>query len=138
MKDCLFCKIAAKEMPAEVIYEDDKTLAFLDVNPSASGHTVVIPTEHYRNIQELPVEFVEAVFTTVKTVASMLEKAMGGGHFTIGFNNGRLSGQEIDHIHIHLIPRCRDDGGDSIQSVVRALPGENLEEMKNKILKANG
>jgi histidine triad (HIT) family protein len=138
MSDCLFCKIAKKEIPAHVIYEDGTTIAFLDINPSAPGHTVVIPKEHYSSIQELPPESVAAVFVTAKTVVNKLEKAVGSGHFTIGFNNGRLSGQEIDHLHVHVIPRYENDGGGSVQSVVKNSSQEGPEEIKSKILKANG
>jgi histidine triad (HIT) family protein len=138
MNGCLFCQIVGGEIFTHAIYEDEKTTAFLDVNPSAPGHTIIIPKEHYSNIQELPAGLVNAVFITVKTVSAMLEKAMGNGHFTIGFNNGRLSGQEIDHIHIHLIPRYKNDGGNSIQSVVKNSSEEDLEEIKNKIIRANG
>ena len=138
MNDCLFCKIARKEIPAEVVYEDADTIAFLDINPSAEGHTVVIPKEHHQSIQILPAELVGPVFMTVKVVSSMLEKALGSGHFTIGFNNGKLSGQEVDHIHIHLIPRYKNDGGDSFQSIVQNTPTEDPKTTKEKILKANG
>lgn len=138
MKDCLFCKIASGEIPAENIYEDEKISAFLDINPSAPGHTMVIPKRHYPNIKELPESLTGDLFVAVKRVAQMLEKALETSHFTIGFNNGRLSGQEIDHIHVHLIPRFENDGGGSLQSLVHNSPEESLEEVRKKILEANG
>src|SRR4030042_5328903 len=108
--DCIFCRIVAGEIPAQTIYKDDKTVAFLDVNPSTLGHTLVIPKAHWADIQSLPSDLAEFLFGTVSKVAKMLEKAFSTKHFTIGFNNGRLSGQEVDHIHVHLLPRFEGDG----------------------------
>jgi histidine triad (HIT) family protein len=138
VKDCLFCKIISKEIPAHVVYEDGDVLAFLDINPSAPGHTVLIPKEHCPDIQRMPDKLIRPVFTAVKRVILLLGETMGSAHFTIGFNNGRLSGQEIDHIHVHLIPRYEGDGGSGIQSVVSNPSKEDLIKIKNKILKADG
>ena len=133
MNDCLFCKIAAKEIPAQMIYEDGHTLAFLDVNPRAPGHTMVIPRHHAPTLVELPDEEVGPLFLAVKTVASMLMEKMKPDGVTIGMNQGRASGQEVDHLHVHLIPRSHGDGGGPIQSVVHNPPTESLEEIKKKI-----
>lgn len=134
MEECLFCKIANHKINSEFIYEDEKTLAFLDINPRAAGHTVVVPKFHAENIIDLPDNFVGPVFKGVKKVTEMLNNALKPRGFTIGINQGKISGQVIDHLHIHIIPRYDGDGGGSLQSVVNNPPKELLGETKAKIL----
>ena len=134
MSECLFCKIAVKEIPAQVIYEDDHTLAFLDIMPRTKGHTIVIPKHHAPNILELPDAEVTPLFAAVKKVAEMLSRKLAADGITIGINQGRASGQEVDHLHVHLMPRWHGDGGSAVQSVVNHKPKETLEEMRKKII----
>ncbi|MDE2019363.1 MAG: HIT family protein [Patescibacteria group bacterium] len=134
--DCFFCKIANKEVQTAVIYEDEKTMAFLDIHPSAPGHAVVIPKFHAVTILDLPDAELEPLFSTVKKMAALLKGALAPDGITIGMNQGRASGQEVDHLHVHLIPRWHEDGGRAIQSVVNNKSGESVEEVKNKILEA--
>lgn len=141
MKDCLFCKIAAKEIPAKVIYEDDHTLAFLDIMPRTTGHTMVIPKVHAANLLELSDAAaggggVAALFATVKRVDEMLVKALAPDGVTIGINQGRASGQEVDHLHVHLMPRWHGDGGGAVQSLVNAKPKDSLDAIAEKIRRA--
>ena len=135
---CIFCQIVAGEIPAHTIYEDDQTLAFLDIQPRSPGHTMVIPKDHHSNIVDLPDNLVAPVFKTVKRVTEMLEKALETTHFTIGMNMGRLSGQEVDHLHVHIMPRFEGDGGGPIHDVVDNTPEEDLEKIKERIIQANG
>ena len=135
--DCLFCKIASKEIPAEVIYENGGVVAFLDINPMTLGHTVIIPKNHAGNILDLPDDEVEPTFLAVKYVTGMLTRALNPEGFTIGVNHGRMSGQTVPHLHIHVIPRYSGDGGGSIHSVVKYPPKEEIEETKKKIIKAS-
>ncbi|MDP3953760.1 MAG: HIT family protein [bacterium] len=135
---CIFCQIVAGEIPAHTIYQDEDTLAFLDINPRAPGHTMIIPKEHHSTILDLPDKLVAPIFGTTQKVTAMLEKGLGTNHFTIGINMGRLSGQEVDHLHIHVVPRFEGDNGGSIHSVVNNPPEESLEEIKEKIIQANG
>jgi len=128
--DCLFCKIADKTIPAKIVYEDDRTLAFLDVKPSAPGHTMVIPKYHAPTLGALPDKEV------APKVAGLLVAGLHSDGITIGVNQGRASGQEIDHLHVHLIPRSHGDGGGSMQSVVHKASPEPLEEIAQKIKKA--
>lgn len=136
MNDCFFCKIAGHEIQTAVIYEDEKTMAFLDIHPSAPGHLVVIPKVHAVTILDLPDGEVEPLFATVKKMALLLKNALAPDGTTIGMNQGRASGQEVDHLHVHLIPRWLEDGGHSIQSVVSNKTRDSVEEIKNKILAA--
>lgn len=133
MNDCLFCKIANKQIPAEIVYEDADTLAFLDIQPRAPGHTMIIPKKHAENILNLPDELAGPVFLTVKKITDMLSRALNPKGFTIGINHGKVSGQVIDHLHIHIIPRFEGDQGASIHSVVNNPPKESLKEIAKKI-----
>jgi histidine triad (HIT) family protein len=135
--DCLFCKIAAKEITDSIVHEDDTTVAFLDINPRAPGHTLIIPKDHCESILDLKEEQIEPVFSAVKRMTGILKKALAPDGFTIGVNHGRHAGQVIDHLHIHVIPRWKDDGGTSVNSVVLNQTGESLESIKEKILKAS-
>ncbi len=134
MEECLFCKIIRKEIPAQFIFEDDESVAVLDVSPRAPGHTMVLPRSHAAHIMELNEESVGPVFRTVRRVTAALQKAFTPDGFTIGINHGRAAGQAIDHLHVHIIPRWRDDGGHSIHSLVTNTPRESLEEIRSKIV----
>jgi len=135
MMDCLFCKIANKEIPAQIIYESVDATAVLDVNPRAPGHTMVLPKVHAANILELPDEKIKGVFKAVKETTDLLNKKLKPDGFTIGINHGRVSGQIVEHLHIHVIPRWAGDGGGSIHSVVDNQLKESLEEIV-KLIKA--
>ena len=134
MDDCLFCRIAAKKIPAKVIYEDGHVVAFLDVMPRTTGHTLVIPKVHAPNILELADGEVSPLFAAVKHVTGMLTRSLRPDGVTIGINQGRASGQEVDHLHVHLMPRWHGDGGGAIQSIVNAKPKESVDEVAKKIL----
>lgn len=134
--DCLFCKIIKKEIPAEVVYENDKVLAILDINPRAPGHTVVLPKFHSQTILDLPKTELAPVFEAVAEVTRLLQKSLKPEGFTIGLNHGKISGQVIDHLHIHIIPRFKEDGGGSVHSVVNNPPKQNLTDIKNQILQS--
>jgi len=131
--DCLFCKIINKEIPAEVIYEDENTIAILDIQPRTTGHTMVLPKFHAENILDLPDDKIEGVFQAVKKVTGLLEKSLKPDGFTIGINHGKVSGQTIEHLHIHIMPRWFNDNGGSIHSVVDNPPKEPLEKLAAKI-----
>jgi len=132
--DCLFCKIIDKKIPAHVLYEDDHVMAFLDVTPRAPGHTLVISKEHAPTIIELSDAEVGPLFLGVKNIAELLTKKLTPEGITIGMNHGKASGQEVAHLHVHLMPRWHNDGGGSIQSAVNNKPKESLEEIKKRIL----
>lgn len=132
--ECLFCNIIAKQIPAEIVYEDDTSVAVLDIAPRAPGHTMVLPKVHVESILDLPDNVVEPVFVAIKKVTAMLKKAFAPDGFTIGINQGRAAGQVIDHLHIHVIPRWSSDNGGSVHSIVTNIPKESLGEIRSKII----
>jgi histidine triad (HIT) family protein len=133
--DCLFCKIIEKKIPAYIIYEDEHALAFLDITPRAPGHSLVIPKQHAPRIVDLPDPEVGPLFLAVKRVGEMLMKGLAPDGVTIGMNQGRAGGQEVDHLHVHLMPRFHGDNGHAIQAVVNNPPKEDVEDIQKKILR---
>jgi len=132
--NCLFCKIVTKNISVAAIYEDALSLAFLDIHPVASGHTLVIPKIHIENILDLPDNQVESFFQVVKKVVALLQERLEPRGFTIGINHGRISGQTIDHLHVHIVPRYEGDKGGSLHSVVNNPPQESLEAIQAKLV----
>ena len=110
MNDCLFCKIISGEIESEKIYEDEYTLAFLDINPLHPGHTLVVPKEHSRNILEISDESYRAVASTAKKIAEAIKEGLQSDGVNVHMNNESAAGQVIFHTHIHVIPRYLNDG----------------------------
>ena len=127
--NCIFCKIANGKINARIIGQIDKAVAFLDANPLSIGHTLVIPKSHYEKIQEMNSEYSSAVFGLLWQVSSAVEKATGVNASTIAIHNGREAGQEVPHVHVHIIPRNTDDGAGPIHSLFKTRPVSNPEEM---------
>lgn len=137
MESCLFCKIANREFKADVIYEDGNATAVLDINPRTPGHTMVLPKVHAETILDLSADKIEGVFMAVKNVTALLKKALNPDGFTIGINHGKVSGQTIDHLHIHVMPRWLTDNGGSIHSVVNNPPEKSIKELAEIIIQAS-
>lgn len=110
MADCIFCKIVKRELPAEVIYEDNYLIALLDIFPVNYGHTLVCPKEHYANLLSTPENVLEKMVVTSKHLAQAVVKSMGADGFNLLVNNGTAAGQEVDHVHLHIMPRNYKDG----------------------------
>ena len=107
---CIFCKIVAGEIPSFKVYEDEYTLALLDIHPVAKGHTLVIPKKHATNIFDIESESWAHVTETARVVARKIETALDIGGVNLIMNNREHAGQVIDHPHVHLIPRFVGDG----------------------------
>ena len=103
--DCIFCAIAAGEIPSFKVYEDDLVLAYLDINPFTKGHTLVIPKAHSTGLLDTDDEVLAAVVARVKKVAAHLKAALPCDGFNILQNNGEAAGQTVRHLHFHIIPR---------------------------------
>ena len=109
MEDTIFMKIVRREIPAEIVYEDDETLAFLDNKPTAPGHTLVIPKKPFQNIFDVDDETLAAVMRTVRKISPAVRDAVGAHGVHINSNHGEAAGQLIKHIHFHIIPRHSRD-----------------------------
>ncbi len=132
---CLFCDIAAKKIPSNTIYEDDTTLAFLDIHPLAAGHTIVIPKVHAARITDLSELAASALGLTSKRVSDILHASLNPEGFTIGMNDGEGGQQGIPHVHTHVIPRWKADGGSNIHGIIRSNPKQSVEEIAALILR---
>jgi histidine triad (HIT) family protein len=115
-QDCLFCKIVRGEIPAIQVYEDTDTFAFLDIHPSAPGHTMVISKKHGTTILEYSPKELGTLMATVQKISQAQEKALICDSISIGINHREETG--VYHLHIHLIPRWKNDGGHALQSIV--------------------
>jgi histidine triad (HIT) family protein len=118
--DCIFCKIVKGDIKARIITETKNSLAFLDAFPVAKGHTLVIPKNHYEKIQDMPPDTNKDVFDMVHKVVTKVDRLTGST--LVAIHNGRGAGQEIPHVHIHLIPRSADDGAGAVHSMFKNRP----------------
>jgi histidine triad (HIT) family protein len=106
--NCVFCQILSGALPAHIVFEDDHSLAFLDQRPLFPGHCLLVPREHHETLQTLPGKLIEPLFLNAQVLARAVEKAMGAEGIFVGINN-RVS-QSVPHLHIHVVPRRRQDG----------------------------
>jgi len=130
MENCIFCKILKGEVPCDKVYEDDKTFAFLDLNPVAKGHTLVIPKKHYETMDEMDEETATAVINTTQKVARAILTFNDG--YNVNQNNKPEAGQVVPHVHYHVVPRNAKDGlhypGNKIN-----LSKKDINDLKKKI-----
>ena len=109
---CIFCKISSGEIPTKIITETENSIAFLDAFPLAKGHTLVIPKNHHEKIQDMSSEENSDLFSTVHKIISKVDKLTGST--LVAIHNGKEAGQEIPHVHVHLVPRSTNDSGGPI------------------------
>ncbi len=117
MSDCTFCDIVSGEGPAEVVFEDELTLAFMDIVPYTDGHTLVIPKRHSADIFELEQPEADAVWRTTIRLAHAIRDALSPAGLTVRQANGRVADQHIMHFHIHLIPRDQREKRGSLTQI---------------------
>lgn len=112
MKDdnCIFCKIAAGEIPSVTVYEDAYFKAILDIAPAACGHTIIIPKDHFKDTTEITEEYSSRILTVATKIGKAQTAALGADGFNVLQNNGRAAGQSVFHYHMHVIPRKEGDG----------------------------
>lgn len=128
--DCVFCAIAAGEIPCFKVFEDDFALAYLDINPFSEGHTLVIPKAHTTGLLDTPEETLAALLARVKKVAAHIKTALGCDGFHILQNNGAAAGQTVGHIHFHIVPRRN---GDPIEFANRPGDMDHLKALATRI-----
>lgn len=107
--DCIFCDIATKISEAEIIFENDRIIAFLDINPVNYGHTLVIPKKHFDNFLTIPSEELAELTKLTQYIAGAVKRALKSDGFNIISNNGASAGQTVYHFHYHIIPRYDND-----------------------------
>ena len=117
--ECIFCKIINGYIFARIITQNDKAIAFLDAFPLTLGHTLIIPKSHYYKIQDMDEEHLSAVFSLLWKLSAAIEKAVESNASTIAIHNGKDAGQEVPHVHIHIIPRTIDDGAGPVHSLFK-------------------
>ena len=105
MDNCIFCKIANGEIPSKVIYEDEIVKAYLDINPTSTGHTLIIPKNHFTDLDDINEETVMHIIMVAKKIKKLLEERIGAKGIKLVQNNGTL--QEIKHYHLHVLPDCK-------------------------------
>jgi histidine triad (HIT) family protein len=109
-EDCIFCGIVGGKVPARVVYEDDRTMAFLDIFPLTRGHTLVIPRRHSVNLLDARTEDVVAVFLSAQHVARLVSDRLGADGVNLLQATGKAAFQTVMHFHVHVLPRYADDG----------------------------
>ncbi len=110
MTDCIFCKIAKREIKSEFAGESDNFFAIRDIHPKAEGHTLIVPKKHFVTILDIPNKLGNELLNFIKKIASDLLENKHGNGFNILMNNLEPAGQAVKHAHIHIIPRKEDDG----------------------------
>lgn len=130
MSECIFCKIVSGGIPAYKVYEDEKTLAFLDVFPLVEGHTIVINKKHGETLLDYEDGELGDLISSVKKIAKTVEDKLGCDGLNLGVNHREKAGQSVPHLHFHIIPRCDGDGGKSLHGIVpRSEPKRSFEEV---------
>ncbi|WP_336134868.1 HIT family protein [Natronomonas amylolytica] len=140
-EDCVFCQIIDGDIPGRTVYEDDDVFAFLDANPLSRGHTLVIPKSHHERVSDLPAGDRAAVFEALGRLAPVVEAAVDADGVTVGMNDGEAAGQEVPHVHGHLVPRFDGDSAGPIHNIFRStadLSDEELDEVAEDIKTAIG
>jgi histidine triad (HIT) family protein len=128
---CIFCSIVNGEIPSNKVYEDDTVIAFLDVNPTSYGHTLVVPKEHCDSFLDCKDEIRDRVFKVAQQLANKLEKELKCDGINILTNIHEAAGQSVNHFHVHLIPRYKDH--DSVTIEFSEIEKPNFEELLNKL-----
>jgi histidine triad (HIT) family protein len=119
--DCLFCKIVAGEIPATIVAQDERTIAFMDINPATRGHALVIPREHARDVHDIDVEDLAAVAALAQRIARRARENLGADGVNLLNSSGAAAWQTVFHFHMHVIPRY---GGDPLKLPWVPAPGD--------------
>ncbi len=110
MKDCIFCKIAKKEIPSDIIFENKNLMAILDIMPVNPGHILVVTKKHFDTMVDVQDKVLSEMILVSKKVGKAIMKSLKVKGFNLSINNGKVAGQKINHVHFHVIPRLAKDG----------------------------
>ena len=117
--DCIFCKIVNGEIPCYKVYEDDKIISFLDINPNSPGHTLIIPKEHTKDINSISVDTLNYIMTKAIEISDILVDKLNADGFSLVQNNGLC--QEVKHFHLHIIPKYSKKNNISVEEVYEKI-----------------
>ncbi len=134
--ECIFCKIRDGQIPSTRVYEDEKTLAFMDINPINDGHLLVIPKAHAETIYDIPPEDFAAVTRTTKKMAEAIRRSLQPEGLHLLQANGQAAFQSVPHFHLHLIPRWKGDGKGFNWTLVKGDPARikaTAEKIRSKL-----
>ena len=134
-EDCIFCKIAAGEIPSSTIYEDSDVRVILDLGPASRGHALILPKEHYDDVCSLDEKLAGKLLPLAARIGQAMKKSLGCTGFNLVQNNGKSAGQTVFHFHMHIIPRY-DNGPDMVNWTPGAPTADELAETAEKIRQA--
>ena len=130
--DCIFCKIANGEIPANALYEDDLVKVIFDLSPASEGHVLILPKSHYDDVYSLDDDTAAHIFKVAVKIANAMKKSLNIDGLNIVQNNGEAAGQTVFHFHMHIIPRYTNDTV-NIKWVPGKISEDEIEKLKNKI-----
>ena len=133
--NCIFCKIAAGEIPSETVYEDEQFRAILDLGPASAGHTLILPKAHFKDVTEISDEYAANVLKVAAKLGKAMKKGLGCEGFNLVQNNGEAAGQTVFHFHMHVIPRYAG-GEDMVSWDPKPAKREELEKQGAKLREA--
>jgi histidine triad (HIT) family protein len=133
--DCIFCDIIQRKSPAEIIYEDEKVISFLDIRPINYGHTLVIPIKHYEDFISVPSDEMNAIINVTQNISEAVSKSLKADGFNIIANNGAAAGQRVFHFHFHIIPRYNTDKF-HFRPILKNYSNGSMKEIADKIRSA--
>ena len=137
-ESCIFCKIVRRQAPASIVYEDDAVMAFLDIRPLNKAHTLVIPKNHYVDIFDIPEDQLSKIHSVTKQISEAVKKATNSDGISIIQQNGKAAGQDIFHIHVHVVPRFEGQklpSFSNLQEVERAKLDDMAKKIKQQLKK---
>lgn len=129
--ECVFCNIRDRKAEAEIVFEDEHILAFLDIQPVNFGHTLVIPKNHYDNFLTVPKDELNRLIHATQFITGVVKRSLNADGFNVISNNGNSAGQSIFHFHFHIIPRFNDDF--TLKPVVKSYSDVSMQEYGSKI-----
>ncbi len=129
---CIFCKIINKEIPSNIVYEDDQVLAILDLAQTTKGHTLVMPKKHYADITEIPDDELAYLMKVVKSLAQKITTNLGASGFNILVNTKEVAGQSVMHLHVHIIPRYDEEDTIKIEFSENKFDMQAILDMINR------
>jgi histidine triad (HIT) family protein len=132
---CVFCSIASNKSQAAFVYENNRFIAFMDKYPINTGHTLVLPREHYETILDMPLEHTGKLFSLSSHLAKAVIRAVNADGFTLGQNNGEAANQIVPHVHVHIVPRFSNDSEAGRWPARKTASLEELSDIAAKIRK---